>query len=112
MATLKNLENLVSSLSKNSLLQKSNNAAPCFKKNDFVLDVASLPEKIRTIVESNQMIIIGKIGEVTREKSFIEENRKFVSFYNKEYVNKVKLSSVEAILSFKEKEMEFINFMN
>ena len=58
------------------------------------------------------MIIIGRIESIYNEKSFIEENRKFISFYQKETVNKIKLSSVEAILSFKEKDMELVNFVD
>jgi len=71
-----------------------------------------LPEKVKKTLEHNQMIIIGRIESIYSEKSFIEENRKFISFYQKDTVNKIKLSSVEAILSFKEKNMELVNFID
>lgn len=82
-----------------------------FQKTDSILDISSLPDNVRQIVEDNQLIIVGRVESIVTEKAFIEENRKFISFYSKEFVNKIRLKSVDALLSFKEKEMELLDFM-
>lgn len=65
----------------------------------FVLDLSTLPQNIRSILESNSMVIVCRVSDVIKEPIDLKTNKNLVSFVTGGTVYKVEVDDVLSLFS-------------
>lgn len=66
---------------------------------DFVLDLQSLPPRLKKILDGNAMVVVCRVDNVVREKVDLKTNKELVSFVQSGAVNKVQVDEVLCLMS-------------